>query len=101
MARVVEKFKHTVERFAEIFLGPKIYNTYEAQVDQITNEHGWKILEYKEKVHKGLILHLKEVDSNDIQVGTAGTTTSYKIKHISSDIQQKNKPKKAPKHSGN
>lgn len=100
LVRVIEKFKNTMERFAEIFLGPKIYDTYEAQVDQILAEHNWKILEYKEKVHKGLILHLKEVNSNDIQLGTAGTTTTYKVKHINTNIEQNNKPKKAPKHMG-
>ena len=42
----------------------------------------YTVLEYKEKVHHGLILHLKKIENADIDVGTAGTTTSYKLMSV-------------------
>ena len=50
---------------------------------------------YKEKVHKGLILHLKHIDVlDDMQIGTAGTHTEYIVKDIKRDGSAKSKQNK-------
>lgn len=42
-------------------------------------EQYFDVITYTQKVHKGLILHLKEIDSSNITVGTQGTTTRVLI----------------------
>jgi len=50
----------------------------------------WKVKSYKEKVHKGLILHLKKIDIDDINSSTPGTTTEYKVMKVSRGNQSNN-----------
>ncbi len=45
-------------------------------------EQYFDVVTYTEKVHKGLVLHLKEVDSDNITVGTQNTTTRILMKKI-------------------
>ncbi len=39
----------------------------------------FSVIEYKEKVHRGLILHVKKINNEDIDISTVGTTTKYDL----------------------
>ncbi len=54
--------------------------TYEEQVDCLLDAENYSVQNYEEKVHKGLILHLKEQD--DFTPGQVGTTNTYKLINI-------------------
>ena len=62
--------------FGRMFANPA---TYDDQLDNLLAEENYSVVEYKEKVHRGLILHLKEVELN---LGTAGTSTTYKLLNV-------------------
>jgi len=54
-------------------------STYETQIDNIAAAENFVVVEYKEKVHRGLILRLQE---HEIKSGAAGTTTTYKLLNV-------------------
>ncbi|WP_304545925.1 hypothetical protein [Sulfurimonas microaerophilic] len=55
--------------------------TYDEQLDAVINAENWKVDEFQSKVHKGLILHLKEIQ-NGFEPEAAGTTSTYKLMNI-------------------
>lgn len=75
-------------------------STYEAQIDDLFHSKGFYVGEYKEKVHKEMILHLKHIPVTDIGIGTAGTHTEYTIRDIRRDGEAKSKPDKNNKGNG-
>lgn len=52
----------------------------------------FKVDTYKEKVHKGLILHLKHINVDQITIGTPGTHTEYSIKQVHRNGTTNSKP---------
>ena len=66
-----------------VLYGSQQIKAYDDQVDKILKDNDWSVVSYKEKVHKGLILHLKEINIDDINASTPGTTTEFKIMNIS------------------
>ncbi|ADN09889.1 hypothetical protein [Sulfurimonas autotrophica] len=68
-----------IDTFVSFVLGDNRSTTYDEQIDNLLKDENWEVVEYKEKVHKGLILHLKKVDITDINSSTPGTTTEFKI----------------------
>ena len=54
-------------------------NTYDDQIDDLLNDSNFRVKEYKEKVQRGLILHLQE---NTVELGQDGTSTTYKILNV-------------------
>ena len=52
---------------------------YDDQLDKLLRDEDYTVKEYKEKVHKGLILHIKE---NKLKFGQAGTSTSYQLMKV-------------------
>lgn len=72
-------FGRFIDTFTSFVLGNNRNSTYDEQIDNLLKDEHWKVQEYKEKVHKGLILHLKKIDMADINSSTPGTTTEFKI----------------------
>jgi hypothetical protein len=68
-----------VDAFQSFVLGDNRSSTYDGQIDNLLSDEHWSVVEYKEKVHKGLILHLKKIELSDINSSTPGTTTEFKI----------------------
>lgn len=62
-------------------LGSMLSNptSYDDQLDKLLSDENYSVLEYKEKVHRGLILHLKE---NEVKFGEVGTSTTYKLLNV-------------------
>lgn len=75
-------FGRFIDTFTSFVLGNNRNSTYDEQIDNLLKDEHWKVQEYKEKVHKGLILHLKKIDMADINSTTPGTTTEFKIMEI-------------------
>ena len=86
--RIFSAFNNTI---SYVLFGSPQSKTYADQVDKILKDADWSVLSYKEKVHKGLILHLKEMQISDINSSVAGTTTTYKIMKISRGHQKGHK----------
>ncbi|MEN4046491.1 hypothetical protein [Sulfurimonas sp. NWX367] len=63
---------------------------YDTQLDNLLDKNDYSVVEYKEKVHKGLILHLKKIDIEDINATTPGTTTEFEIIKVSRGSQNRN-----------
>lgn len=77
------KFLAKIGSLKTKLLGTSKYGaTYDTQLDNFLSIAKFSVKEYKEKVHRGLILHLKKIENEDIDVGTAGTTTSYKLMSV-------------------
>jgi len=55
---------------------------YDEQLDGVLSDEHYTVDKYKEKVYHGLILHVQKTSSEDIKVGTVGTTTSYKLMNV-------------------
>ena len=72
-----------IDAFTSFVLGDNRSTTYDGQIDNLLKDNNWEVVEYKEKVHKGLILHLKEINIDDINASTPGTTTEFKIMKMS------------------
>jgi len=53
--------------------------TYDEQLDKLLDKENYSVDKYKEKVHKGLILHLKNISTDLLTPATKGTTTKFKI----------------------
>jgi len=70
--------------------GKQSTKEYDAQVDKVLRDDDWSVVEYKEKVHKGLILHLKKIDISDINATTPGTTTAFEIIKVTRGNQSNN-----------
>ena len=85
------------------------YNTEDGKIDKMLNcsdswsqfKQTWSrnnqdvcftVETYKEKVNKGLILHLKHINPQDLHVGTPGTHTEYTIRDIRRNGSAKSKP---------
>jgi len=64
------------ENIVDLFTKPK---TYDDQIDDLLNDANFRVKEYKEKVHRGLILHLKK---SELEMGQTGTTTKYKLMNV-------------------
>jgi hypothetical protein len=78
------RFFDTVSSVTSFVLyGKQEVKTYDDQVDKVLKDDDWSVESYKEKVHKGLILHLKKIDIDNINAATSGTTTKFKIMNIS------------------
>jgi hypothetical protein len=78
------RFFDTVSNVTSFILyGNQATKTYDDQVDKVLKDDDWSVVSYKEKVHKGLILHLKKIDMADINSSTPGTTTKFKIMKMS------------------
>ncbi|QOP44342.1 hypothetical protein FJR45_10450 [Sulfurimonas sediminis] len=73
-----------------VLYGKQSTKEYDAQVDKVLRDDDWSVVEYKEKVHKGLILHLKKIDIEDINATTPGTTTEFEIIKVSRERQNRN-----------
>ncbi len=73
-----------------VLYGRQSTKDYDAQVDKVLRDDDWSVKTYKEKVHKGLILHLKNINSSDINSSTPGTTTEYKVMKVSRGNQSNN-----------
>lgn len=73
-------FGRFISAIKDLFSRP---STYEEQIDHLLASEKFYVGEYKEKVHKGLILHLKNIKIDQIGVGTPGTQTIYEVKDIS------------------
>ena len=69
-------FGRFFDNLGRMFANP---STYDDQLDNLLAEENYSVVEYKEKVHRGLILHLKEVD---LDLGTTGTSTTYKLLNV-------------------
>jgi len=82
-------FGRFVDTVSSFILGNNRNETYDAQIDNLLKDDHWSVVEYKEKVHKGLILHLKAIDIDAITPNTAGTTTEFKIMHIRSGHKER------------
>lgn len=54
--------------------------TYDTQLDKLLKSENYEVVDYKEKIHKGLILHLKHLEA--LKPEMKGTTTTYKLVHI-------------------
>ena len=76
-------FGRFIDAFQSFVLGNNRSTTYDGQIDNLLSDNHWSVVEYKEKVHKGLILHLKKIDLSDINASTQGTTTKFQIMKIS------------------
>jgi len=61
------------------WINPTTTDTYEGQLDELFDDNSAYVEEYKEKVHRGLILKLQE---EKIELGQAGTTTTYKLMNV-------------------
>jgi len=59
--------------------GPTRNTTYDSQLDGLLKDENYSVDEYREKVHKGLILHLKSTSSDTLTPDTQGTTTKFQI----------------------
>ena len=62
-------------------LGSMLSNptSYDSQLDKLLSDEHYSVKQYKEKVHRGLILHLKE---EKISLGQSGTNTTYKLMNV-------------------
>lgn len=72
-----------IENFTSFVLGANRSTTYDGQIDNLLKDENWEVVEYKEKVHKELILHLKSINIDTIDTKTKGTTTHYKVMKMS------------------
>ncbi|MDF1877984.1 hypothetical protein JHD47_09170 [Sulfurimonas sp. SAG-AH-194-L11] len=59
--------------------GPARNTTYDSQLDALLKDENYSVDEYKETIHKGLILHLKSTNSDVLTPGVKGTSTKIKI----------------------
>ena len=71
-----------------VLYGSPSVKKYDDQVDKVLSDNNWEVKTYTEKVHKGLILHLKKIDMSDINASTPGTTTKFQIMKISRGQQK-------------
>ena len=71
-----------------VMYGSPSVKAYDDQVDKVLSDNNWEVKTYTEKVHKGLILHLKKIDMSDINASTPGTTTEFQIMKISRGQQK-------------
>ena len=69
-------FGRFFDAFGTMFSQP---STYDDQIDNIVNGEYYSVIEYKEKVHRGLILHLQEAE---LELGNSGTSTTYKLLNV-------------------
>lgn len=73
----------TFSSIGNFLQGHSEYGTvYDQQLDSFLSIANFTVKDYKEKVHKGLILHLKATNVENIGIGTVGTTTTYKLMKI-------------------
>ena len=72
-------FGRVLDTFTSFILADTRSLSYDEQIDKLLRDDDWSVVEYKEKVHKALILHLKSLDLDSIEVGTKGTTTEFTI----------------------
>jgi len=75
-------FGRFIDTFTSFILSDERNDTYDEQIDNLLQDDNWEVVEYKEKVHKGLILHLKKITLDNITSTTAGTTTEFEIVHV-------------------
>jgi len=81
-------FSRFIETFTSFILSDERNDTYDEQIDNLLQDDNWEVVEYKEKVHKGLILHLKKITLDNITSTTVGTTTEFEIVHVTKgDLQ--------------
>ncbi len=88
---IIQKISSSVSSFFSTLFGKTKVKSVEQGIDLLMKADGWKLDSYKEKVHKGLILHLKEMQISDINSSVAGTTTTYKIMKVSRGQQKGHK----------
>jgi hypothetical protein len=72
-------FGRVLDTFTSFILANNRNLSYDQQIDKLLRDDDWSVVEYKEKVHKALILHLKVLELNNISVGAKGTTTEFKM----------------------
>ena len=75
-------FGRMIDNFTSIILGENINETHDDQLDALLSDENYSVDKYIEKVHKGLILHLRDKGDAILDVGDAGTTTTYKLMNV-------------------
>ncbi|WP_457750244.1 hypothetical protein [Sulfurimonas sp.] len=81
-------FGRFIDTFTSFVLGDNRSSTYDGQIDNLLKDENWEVVEYKEKVHKELVLHLKKITLDDINTSSVGTTTEFKIMKMERGHQQ-------------
>jgi len=83
-------FGRFIDTFTSFVLGNNRSTTYDGQIDNLLKDNNWAVVEYKEKVHKELVLHLKKITLDDINASSAGTTTEFKVIKVTRGNQNSN-----------
>jgi len=72
-------FATFIDSFTSFIFSDVRNATYDGQLDTLITDNDWFVDVYKEKINKELILHLKNINIDSINLTTNGTSTKFAI----------------------